>query len=522
MDCDVIVIGGGQNGLGVAAYCAKAGLDVVVLERAEKVGGFLSTEEVTLPGFRHSLHAITLGSYIPFYQHFDLKAFGVEFAKPPVEYAMLLPDRHLIIRRSNPPANYAAIANFSARDAQTIEDLYRQFHATWLEEFFSPPVQGERGRALLDSERREYNRLCSLSLREAVEDCFESDAVRLLFCLRAMEFTGDPALGSTSKESRGTGDILFRLVCDEEYQIAVGGTNELAQGIARMVKKWGGKVLTRSPVAKVLVESGAATGVQLADGTTIRARTVVSNVGFSTAMLDLVGERYLTPEFVQAVKNLCSPISGTFNLHLAVSEPPIYRAPEARESLCVFLGYKALADLDTKWTEIEQGRFPTKPAFHCGCTTLHDPSCAPPGSHTLYLWQTIPGEMSRLMTEEEAGEWAEVILQRWREDCSNLTDERILARYIYYLTKWKTTQTNSGGVTYSHGQYYDRRPLPGFSDYRTPIQGLYHASASSHPGGGVRFGPAHNASKIIFDDLGIAPWWSQELTPGMPLVARPR
>ncbi len=520
MDCDVIVIGGGQNGLGVAAYCAKAGLKVVVLERAEKVGGFLSTEAVTLPGFKHSLHAITLGSYVPFYRHFDLKAFGVEFAKPPVEYAMLLPERHLIIRRSNPQANYAAIADFSERDAQAIEDLYRRFHATWLEEFYSAPVPGERGRALPDSQRREYNRLCALSLREAVEDSFESDAVRLFFCLRAMEFTGDPALGSTRQESRGTGDILFRLVCDEEYQIVVGGTNELAQGIARMIERWGGQVLTGSPVAKILVDSGRATGVQLADGTTLMAKTVVSNVGFPTTMLQFVGESYLTPDFAQAVKSLRWQITGTFNLHLAVSEPPIYQFPEAWESLCVFLGYKALADLDTKWAEIVQGRFPT-PAFHCGCTTLHDPSCAPPGSHTLYLWQTIPGEMSRLMTEEKASEHAEQVLRRWREQCPNLTNERILGRYIYNLTKWKNAQTNSGGVAYSYGQYYDRRPLAGYSDYRTPITGLYHASASSHPGGGVRFGPAHNAAKIIFDDLGIAPWWSQELRPGMPLVAQP-
>jgi phytoene dehydrogenase-like protein len=170
---------------------------------------------------------------------------------------------------------------------------------------------------------------------------------------------------------------------------------------------------------------------------------------------------------------------------------------------------------------MEQGQFP-KPAFHCGCTTIHDPTCAPSGLHALYLWQTIPGKMSWLMTEEKAGELAELILQRWRQECPNLTGERILGRYIYYLSKWKNTQPNSGGVAYSYGQYYDQRPLPGYSDYRTPIRGLYHASASSHPGGGVRFGPAHNAAKIIFGDLGIKPWWNQELTPAMPLVARPR
>ena len=171
MDYDVVVIGGGQNGLGVAAYCAKAGLRVIVLEASEKVGGFMSTEPATLPAFRHSLHAITLGSYIPFYRHFDLRAFGVTFAKPPVEYVMLLPDRHLTIRRSEPTVNYKAIAKFSKKDAQAIEDLHRRFHRAWLGEFFSPPVEGERGRTLPDGERREYNRLCSLSLREAVEEC---------------------------------------------------------------------------------------------------------------------------------------------------------------------------------------------------------------------------------------------------------------------------------------------------------------------------------------------------------------
>ena len=262
------------------------------------------------------------------------------------------------------------------------------------------------------------------------------------------------------------------MICDEEYQICVGGTNELAQGIARMIERWGAKVVVGARVARVLVENGKATGVQLADGSTIRSRIVVSNAGFTGTMLNLVGEEHLAPGFVQEVKNLHPPVGGSFNLHLAVSELPVYRVPEARESLCIFLGFEGFADLQVKWSEIERGVLPAKPSFHCGSTTTHDPSCAPPGAHTLYLWEQISGKVSQGMTEEMAQEYGERVLKRWREYSPNLTEDRILGKYLYRFGKWKNQQVNSGGLSLSRGQYYHRRPLPGFARLSNSHRGV--------------------------------------------------
>ena len=523
MNCDVLVIGSGHNGLGLAAYCARAGLQVVVVESAEKVGGLLSTEAVTLPGFGHSLHAMTLGSYPPFYRDFNLEAFGVRFVKPPVEYVMLLPDSHLTIRCGDPRSNYKAFAGFSRKDARTTEDLYRRFHKTWLREFYSAPCPpGERGQGLPDSERREYNRICGLSLREAADQLFESDEIRLFFCLRAIEITGDVGLGAkdASREYAGTGDFLLRLAFDPEYQVVVGGTNELAQGISRLIKSLGGTVLTGSAVVQILVRDRQAVGVRLADGSTIDARAVVSAGNFAPTMLDLVGEEHLDAPFVAAVKGLKGTRVGKFDVHLAVSDPPGYRVPEAREALCLFLGYQGLADIDNRWREICSGAFPSTPSFHCGCSTVHERGSAPPDRHTLYLWQFVPAELSRSFTKETEGPYLERILARWREYTPDLTDARILGRYAYYLGKWSNRQAHPyGGLALSHGQWDSGRPLPECAGYRTPVRGLYLCGSSSHPGGSVRFAPAYNAAQVIVTDLGIAPWWERELVPGTPLVS---
>lgn len=523
MKCDVLVIGSGHNGLGLAAYCARAGLNVMVVESAEKVGGLLSTEAVTQPGFRHSLHAITLGSYAPIYRDFNLEAFGVRFLKPPVEYVMLLPDSHLTIRCGEPRSNYKAFANFSRRDAQTIEDLYRRFHKTWLREFYSAPVaSGERGQDLPDGDRRDYNRISGLSLREAVDQLFESEAIRLFFCLRAIEITGDVGLGARAAVSDypGTADFVFRLAFDPEYQILVGGTNELAQGISRLIQSLGGAVLTGSPVVQILVRDRKAVGVRLADGQTIDARAVVSAGNFVPTMLNLVGKEHLDAAFVAAVKGLQGSRVGKFDVHLAVSDPPGYRIQEAREALCLFLGYEGLADIDTRWREICSGAFPATPAFHCGCTTVHDRGSAPPGRHALYLWQFVPVELSRSVTPETEGPYLERILARWREYTPDLTDAHIVGRYAYYLNKWTNRQAHPyGGLALSHGQYYDGRPLPECADYRTPVEGLYLCGSSSHPGGSVRFAPAYNAAQAVVKDLGVAPWWKHELIHGTPLVS---
>ena len=521
--CDVAVIGSGHNGLGLAAYCARLGLNVVVLEAAPKVGGLLSTEEVTLPGFRHNLHAVTLGSYAPFYRDFDLRPFGVRFVKPPVEYVLPVRDRHLTIRCGDPAANRAAIAAFSRRDAETIHDLYRRFHQTWLDEFYSPPpAHGGRGLRLSSRDRRDYERLCSLSFREVIDELFESEMIKLLLCLRAMEITGDVGLGARAAvaDYPGTGDFLFRVTFDEEYHIVLGGTNELAQGIARLLAHLGATVLTDAAVDRIMIRDGRVHGVHLVTGDTLEARAVVSAANFGHTMLDLVGAEHLSASFVERVKGLRLSRGGKFDLHLAVSRPPRYRIPEAREALCLFLGYDGLPDIETRWSEILDGHFPAAPSFHCGCTTIYDPDSAPDGGHTLYLWQFVSAALSRAVTDAAAEQYVDRILARWRQYTDDIAESHILGRYGYALANWKTKQAHPyGGVPISHGQYYGDRPLRECADYRTPIAGLYLAGSSSHPGGSVRFAPAYNAAQIIARDFGLKPWWAEALAPGTPLVA---
>jgi phytoene dehydrogenase-like protein len=269
-----------------------------------------------------------------------------------------------------------------------------------------------------------------------------------------------------------------------------------------------------------VVQDGRARGLRLASGEVLEARVVVSAANFTATMLHLVGEEHLERGFVDTVKALPPGRGGKFDLHLAVERAPRYRIPEAREALCLFLGYDGIEDIETRWSEIVGGTFPARPSFHCGCTSVYDPDCVPGSGHALYLWQFVPAAVSRGMTEASAGQYLERVLDRWREYTPDLGDAQILGRHAYYLSNWTTTLAHPyGGVPVSHGLHYHRRPLPECADYRTPIGGLYLCGSASHPGGSVRFAPAYNAAQVIAKDLGLKPWWSRDLVPGTPLVS---
>ena len=515
---DAIIVGSGHNGLGLACYLAKSGLRVLVCEAQPVVGGFLHTEEV-IPGYRHSLHAITLGTYPPFYRDFDLARYGVRFIRAEVEFGLIQGNRALTVHNGLPKANFKSFAKFSEHDARTLERTHKRFHATWLRENYSPPLPPEeRGRGLDRADRDDWLRICSMNPRELIDELFESDPIKIFASVRFVEENADGyalVARQSSKEFTGVADSVFRILVDPRYVIPQGGTRRLAEGLVRVLEALGGSVLTNAPVEEISVKAGRAEGVKLSNGKIFHAKKlIVCNVSVGT-MLQLVGRDHLSRTIVRQIESLESPEGGKFDLHLASAEPPRYANvddPAINRSLNVFVGYDSLDDLDRHADETRRGRFPEKPSFHGGCQTLYDPTLAPPGRHTLWEWQFVSSQVSSDITPDRVETYREQTLARWRQFAPNLTSETILGVHPYYTLKGGH---KDGFPSLKNGQHYAERPIPELAHYRTPIRGLYLAHASCHPGGQVRFAPAYNALTIIAQDLGIPKWWSDP-APGTP------
>ncbi|MBI2183536.1 MAG: NAD(P)/FAD-dependent oxidoreductase [Thaumarchaeota archaeon] len=509
-DFDAIVIGAGHNGLGLACYLAKSGLKVLVCEAQSKVGGFLHTEEVIL-GYRHSMHAITMGTYPPIYRDFDLAQYGTRLIRPEVQFGMILDKKALVVHNGQPKTTFKSVAKFSLRDAKRMEQLHRRFHATWIREYYSPPMPSrERGQGLNSEDRREWQRICSMSPREVIEEFFESEMVKLFLCARSLE-EGSEGYSAVSRTKvdvfRGAGDYVFKILTDPEYCIPEGGSRRLAEGLARIVEAHGGTILKNSPVSKIIVKDGRAAGIKLVNGTIHEAKKLVAcNVDIKT-MLELVGEENLDANSVAKIRSVIPPDSGKFDLHIASNEPPQYTNIDdqaVNRALNVFVGYESLADVDRHAAESAAGKFPEKPSFHGGCQTLYDKTLAPPGKHTLWEWLFTSPRISTTMTPSNVEEYKERVLSRWQQYAPNL--KTAMTETYHYATR-------KGGLTggtpsIGYGQYYDNRPIPELSGYRTPIQGLYLAHSACHPASTVRYGPAYNAMTIIARDLGIKKWWS--------------
>ena len=355
---DAIIIGSGHNGLGLACYLSKTGLNVLVCEAESKVGGYLKTEEV-IPGYKHSLHAINIGTFPPFYNDFDLTKYGTRLVKQDVELGLIMDKRGLVIHNELPKVNFKNFSKFSEKDAKTLETIHTKFHATWLKEYYSPPItQEERGVGLEKEDRIEWIRMCSMSPRELIDELFESEMVRLFSALRVMEENIEGYIlvsNRTKDEYQGTADYLFKVLTDPRYVVPEGGSVELALGLSRIVAAYGGSILTDAPVDSIIIRNGRAVGVRLTDGRMFNARKLVAcNVDIFMA-LKLIGEDNLDSKLVREIHSVKLPDYGKFDLHIASLEPPKYSDIDDQEinrSLNVFVGYDGMDDIDIHADEV--------------------------------------------------------------------------------------------------------------------------------------------------------------------------
>ncbi len=518
---DAIIIGGGHNGLVCAAYLAKAGRRVLVLERRHVLGGAAVTEEL-YPGFRFSVCSYVVSLFRPhIIRELDLARHGMELI--PLECSFLpLPDGDSLCRWADPHATRREIARFSARDAE----VYPQFG-------LAMSKMAHFAKALIDSpapdpaslDPREIIRLLRLGGRfkrlgpelmhlnlqlltmsavDFLDLWFESPVLKAPMSVSGIIGT---MLGVRSP---GTAYVLLHHYMGEidgafrSWGFSKGGTGQLSLAIAAAARGFGAEIRAEAPVQRILLEGGAAKGVVLAGGDEIRARAVVSALDPNRTFLRLVGEDHLDGEFVTKLRRYkLRGSSGKVNL--AVDRLPEFACrPGDPAHLRGDIAIAPSIDyLERAYDRAKYGDFSERPYINVVIPSLVDHSVAPPGRHIIscfvqYAPYWIKEGPEFWPNRREA--FGDAVVDTLTEYCPGLK-ESILFRQV--LTPWDLehefglTEGNIFHGELSPEQLLFQRPVAGWARYRTPIRNLWMCASGTHPGGGIMGAPGELAAKTM-------------------------
>jgi phytoene dehydrogenase-like protein len=528
-DFDGVVIGGGHNGLTCAAYLARAGARVAVIERSGSVGGGTSTRELTAPGFLSNscanyFHGIDAS---PVLQDLELSSHGFDIALPEVQQAFLYSDDRALVVHTEAERTAESIGRFSSRDAAEFlarSQRYQTMRPLLVANAYNSPRDAAAIAASATSEGlipadilEELGALGSQRPYDAIDAAFETEQLRVLLKKQIHVIQGTNA--------PGFGGIFPAMLANlSRTCMPLGGSGRFADALARIVTDNGGEILIGHHVSKVVVDQGRAVGVEVAtDGgepTSIEVNDfVVSAVDFPQIVQLAGGEHF--PDEVRAKADDWDWISGhsLVTIHLALNEPPAYTSaefdPDVARAWNIAFGVDDTAELEASMRQLDAGQFPTIMAGNGACNSKLDPSYAPEGKHVAFWWPfasySVDGDPKNWNTRRE--EYAEKVLDYWRRYAPNLDDDNIIASYLRTPVDVAEDHLNMrfGSVRmgpYTSGQIGESRPHPDLADYRVPtIAGLYHCGSSSPNGGGVNGAPAYSAAGIIADDVGLDRWW---------------
>jgi len=514
VDYDIIILGGGHNGLVAAAYLARARLKVLLLERRDILGGACVTEEL-FPGYRFS--ACSYLCYLfqnKVIEDLELRKHGFEVYHIDPWRFLPLPDGRRLLLWDNVERTQEEIALFSKHDAANypkwIEFWERAAGIIYPYFLTPPPTVAEIADRLSGTNDEEFfERLLLASVKDVVAEFFESEPVRAAF-IHAHD-VGDPS-------APGSAWAYTYIKCTtfskpENVGLVKGGMGGITQALAASARARGAALQTGAQVERILIESGKAIGVALADGTQIRSRLVISNADPKRMFLKLVGEQRLDARFVERIKRLKTD-AAYFKFHAALSGIPDFSAyfkegstrfdPKflAEIKICPSVNY-----FEQAWADARRGEPSRAPVMEVQMPTVYDPTMAPPGHHVLSIWALYaPAKLRDGTWDSRRGECGERLIDTLASYAPNLPE--IMVDWSLFTPadieqRMAMTDGNIRHLDMVPSQFLAQRPLLGWSNYRTPIANLYLCGAGTHPGGEVTGAPGHNAAQMILGDLGI-------------------
>jgi phytoene dehydrogenase-like protein len=522
---DAIVVGGGHNGLTAAAYLARAGLSALVLERREIVGGCCVTEEIAR-GCRVSTTSYIASMLRPeVIQDLHLVDHGLRMVPCDPAIQVPFPDGHVVpwwADRERAKKEFSKISGKDAEHFVRVDDQLKKL-ARYLQPFFlEPPPEidtrslggwgdlfrvGKRFRGISSDEISQLVAFLTGSLGEFLDNNYESDKIKTMFLANNVYGKhGGPYQPGTAI------GLLFHLLSGGEHESqgfyghVMGGMGAISQALAAEGQKLGVEIRTSASVAQIDVKNGRARGVTLEDGTEIRARMVLSNADPKRTFLGMLPANELPEDFLHAIRGI--KMDGPCaKVNFVLSEEPHFTgtSPTATKLERTFYTLVPSLEFAERCYDIAKfGEIPEKLWVDCVVSSNADDSLAPEGKHILTCFvQYVPYHLRNGNWDDQREVLGDCVVKKIAEYAPNVPNAIIARQVLTPLDLERTYGLTEGNIF--HGdlrleQLFFMRPVSGWSQYRTPIDGLYLCGAGAHPGGGVTGAPGHNAAHQVLRD----------------------
>ena len=520
---DAIIIGGGHNGLITAAYLARAGLKVVVLEKRYLVGGATVTEEI-VPGFKFSVFSYVVSLLRPeIVRELNLPAHGLRTL--PLESTFTpMENGDYLVRWADAHQTYREIARHSRRDADTYSDFGRlMYHMVKAVKpilgTVPPDLAHLNPRSLLDSAQLgkhflgmapdklyAFIKLMTMSSADYLDEWFETEALKATMSASGIigTFLGPRSPGTAYvllHHYMGEIDGVFRA-----WGMPKGGTGAVADAIASSARSFGAEIRVNAPVEQVIVRNGRCVGVALENGDELYANVVASSLTPQLSFLKLVDDKELPSDFTAAIRKFRYRGSSA-KVNLALDSLPSFTAlpgdgPHLRGAMSIS---PTIDYLERAYDDAKYGNYSQRPYMDIIIPSLIDPDMAPPGKHVMSCFvQYAPYHLAEGTWDDKRDAFGDTVIDTLAQFAPNIKDIIIDRQIVTPLDIERTTGLTEGNIfqgELSLQQLFFLRPAPSWAQYRTPINNYYQCGSGTHPGGGIMGAPGRLAALEILKDL---------------------
>src|ERR1043166_3662407 len=520
---DVIVIGGGHNGLVNAAYLAKAGKKVLVLERRHVLGGAACTEEI-VPGFKFSVCSYVVSLLRPeIIRDLDLPRHGLEIL--PLDGTFTpMPNGDYLWRVNDHGKTHREIARHSKLDAEAYDEFGKAMqamcrfvkpilsmvppdpHSLNPKELMKLMFLGRRFQGMTSEDKYNQVQLMTMSAIDFLDQWFETDVLKATMSASGIIGT---FLGVRSP---GTAYVLLHHYMGEidgafrSWGFARGGTGAISNAIAEAGREAGVEIRTEAPIEKILVRNGRANGVVLKNGDDIYADVVSSSVDPRLTFMKMIGEELLPDDFCADLKR-CKYRGSSGKVNLALDGLPDFKSlPGPGAHLRGAISISPSVDyMERAYDDAKYGRFSRRPYIDMVIPSLTDPSVAPPGKHVMSCFvQYAPYNLKEGNWDEKRDAFGDTVIDTIAEHAPNIRDlirDRQVLTPLDLEREFGLSEGNIFQGELTLEQLFFLRPAPGWAQYRTPIKNLYMCGSATHPGGGIMGAPGRNAALQLLKDL---------------------